>query len=203
HYILKLVDAYTTIQLAPRSRKNSLSLLFPSSYPFPTTTTAAQADVDEALVEITALVAACFNAPNSLTLDPSAIDVSEFLFNTLQVYKSVLACEAFPSSWLSVHIFHHKSAIRTLENLFSILVEFYLPHPDNGNEFNSDIWRTFLDTLLKLCSSDALAMETFPEQKRRTVWKIAGDVREVGADLLRRSWEALGWETNPEEIKRY
>ncbi len=51
--------------------------------------------------------------------------------------------------------------------------------------------------------SDALALETFPEQKRRAVWKIAGDVREQGADLLRRSWAAIGWETSQEDQRRY
>jgi hypothetical protein len=60
-----------------------------------------------------------------------------------------------------------------------------------------------LDALLKLVGSDALALETFPEQKRRAVWKIAGDVREQGAELLQRSWEALGWETSAEEKKQY
>ncbi len=54
-------------------------------------------------------------------------------------------------------------------------------------------------TLLQLVGSSSLALETFPEQKRRAVWKIAGDVREHGADLLRKTWEAIGWDTTPEE----
>ena len=33
--------------------------------------------------------------------------------------------------------------------------------------------------------------------------KIAGDVRELGADLLQRTWEAIGWETSPEDKAQY
>jgi hypothetical protein len=35
------------------------------------------------------------------------------------------------------------------------------------------------------------------------VWKIAGDVREQGADLLHSTWEAIGWDTTEEEHQRY
>jgi hypothetical protein len=35
------------------------------------------------------------------------------------------------------------------------------------------------------------------------VWKIAGDVREQGADLLRRSWDAIGWETSLGERRMF
>ncbi|PVI07271.1 hypothetical protein DM02DRAFT_357910 [Periconia macrospinosa] len=202
-YFPKLVDSYRAIQATPRHQKNNLSLLFPTSYPFPTRPTTVQTTFDEALIEISAVLSAMSNLPSIIHLDWPKEDIEGFLLSTLQVYMSILDGEAFPSSWLSVHIFHHKATMRTLEKLSGILMDSFLPHPDEADQFSTDLWRAFFDTLLKLVGSDALALETFPEQKRRAVWKIAGDVRELGADLLQRSWEAIGWETSPEEKKQY
>jgi dedicator of cytokinesis protein 3 len=203
-YIPKLVDSYRAIQAAPRQSKKALSLLFPTSYPFPSRPLANETtNFDEALVEIAAVLAAITSLPITMHLEMEKSDLAEFLFSALQVYLSILDGEAYPHSWLSVHIFHHRSTIRSLEKLSSILIDSFLPHPDEADQFNTELWRAFFDALLKLVSSDALALETFPEQKRRAVWKIAGDVRELGADLLRRSWEAIGWETSPEDKTQY
>lgn len=202
-YIPKLVDSYRAIQATPRQTKKTLSLLFPTSYPFPSRPATTQSDFDEALVEISAVLAAMSNLPTIIHLDWPKDDIAGFLFSALQVYISILDGEAFPSSWLSVHIYHHKATMRTLERFSGILMDSFLPHPDEADHFNTDLWRAFFDTLLKLVGSDALALETFPEQKRRAVWKIAGDVRELGADLLQRSWEAIGWETGPEDKKQF
>ncbi|KAF2470693.1 uncharacterized protein BDR25DRAFT_342964 [Lindgomyces ingoldianus] len=202
-YIPKLVDSYRAIQATPRPAKNTLSLLFPTSYPFHSRPTTIEATFDEALIEISAVLAAMSSLPTIIHLDWPKSDIADFLFSALQVYISILDCEAFPSSWLSVHIYHHKATMRTLEKLSSILIDSFLPHPDEADHFNTELWRAFFDALLKLVGSDALALETFPEQKRRAVWKIAGDVREHGADLLQRSWEAIGWETSPEDKKQY
>jgi hypothetical protein len=202
-YFPKLVESYRTIQASPRHAKNNLSLLFPSSYPFPSRPITSATVFDEALIEISAVLAAMSSLPSIIHLDWPRSDIADFLLATLQVYISILDCEAFPNSWLSVHIYHHKATMRTLEKLSNILIDSFLPHPDEADQFNTELWRAFFDALLKLVGSDALALETFPEQKRRAVWKIAGDVRELGADLLRRSWEAIGWETSPEDKKQY
>jgi hypothetical protein len=203
-HIPKLVDSYRVIQGVPRPPKKVLSLLFPSSYPFQTRPIADESgDFDEALVEIAAVLAAITSLPINLHFDMQRDELAEFLFSALQVYISILDAEAYPSSWLSVHIFHHKSTMRSLEKLSSILIDSFLPHPDEADQFNTELWRAFFDALLKLVGSNALALETFPEQKRRAVWKIAGDVRELGADLLRRSWEAIGWETSDEDKMQY
>jgi dedicator of cytokinesis protein 3 len=195
-YFPKLVDSYRAIQMTPRQKKSHLSLLFPTAYPFPSRPTTTEAAFDEALVEISAVLLAMSSHPSFIHLDWPKDDIESFLLSTLQVYMSILDGEAFPSSWLSMHIFHHKATMRTLEKLSGILMGSFLPHPDEADQFSTDLWRAFFDTLLKLVGSDALALETFPEQKRRAVWKIAGDVRESGAELLQRSWEAIGWETS-------
>ncbi|KAJ4368843.1 Deoxycytidine kinase 1 [Neocucurbitaria cava] len=202
-YMPKLVDSYRAIQSTPRPAKKTLSLLFPTTYPFQLRAATTEVPFDEAMAEISAVLAAMSSLPTLVHLDWPKDDIAEFLFSVLQVYISILDCEAYPSSWLSVHIYHHKATMRALEKLFNILLDSFLPLPDEADAFNTELWRAFFDALLKLVGSDALALETFPEQKRRAVWKIAGDVREHGADLLQRSWEAIGWETSAEDKSQY
>ncbi|KAF1925392.1 uncharacterized protein M421DRAFT_69871 [Didymella exigua CBS 183.55] len=202
-YMPKLVHSYRAIQSTARPAKKNLSLLFPTTYPFQARPTTTEATFDEALIEISAIIAAISSLPTMIHLDRQNEETAEFLFHVLQVYISILDCEAFPSSWLSVHIYHHKATMRALTKIFSILTDSFLPLPDEADQFNTELWRAFFDALLKLVGSDALALETFPEQKRRAVWKIAGDVREHGAELLQRSWEAIGWETSVEEKSQF
>ncbi|KAF3047962.1 hypothetical protein E8E12_001824 [Didymella heteroderae] len=202
-YMPKLVHSYRAIQSTPRPAKKSLSLLFPATYPFQTRPTTTEATFDEALVEISAILAAMSSLPTMIHLESQKEDTAELLFQVLQVYISILDCEAFPSSWLSVHIYHHKATMRALTKVFGILTDSFLPLPDEADQFNTDLWRAFFDALLKLVGSDTLALETFPEQKRRAAWKIAGDVREHGAELLQRSWEAIGWDASVEDKSQY
>ncbi|TGZ81339.1 hypothetical protein EX30DRAFT_273533 [Ascodesmis nigricans] len=204
-YIPKIVDSYRSIQLhGTRERRDSFSMLFPKTYPFPSKPISGDPIMfDEALAELSSILAAVSNIPTSLHLVLPEEDLAEFLMDALKVHMSILSCEAYPDNWLSVHIYQHKSTMRTLETLAGVLVESFLPHPDDADRFDMDLWQAFFSTLLRLVGSDALALETFPEQKRRAVWKIAGDVREHGADLLRRTWEAIGWETTQEEKQKF
>jgi len=206
-YIPKIVDSYRILQASGHGQRDSFSLLFPKTYPFPSKplllTETSGPVFDEALIELSAVLAAMSNIPSSLHLVLPEDDLAALLMDVLKVHMSILKCEAFPESWLSVHIYQHKSTMRTLENLAGILVDSFLPDPDDADRFNMDLWQVFFSTLLTLVGSDALALETFPEQKRRAVWKVAGDVREVGADLLRRTWEAIGWETSSDDKRRF
>ncbi|ROV86899.1 hypothetical protein VMCG_10879 [Cytospora schulzeri] len=202
-YIPKIIDSYLCIQTKPQQPKSGLSLLFPTSYPFPSKPTAEKIVAEEAIIELSAVLSALANSPSGMQLELTDDDLGLVLENTLHVHMSILQGEAFPPDWLSVHIYHHKSTMRTLQYLSSILLETFLPHPDEAETFNTELWKMFFTTLLKLVGSPSLALETFPEQKRRAVWKIAGDVREHGAELLRRTWEAIGWDTTPDEKQRY
>lgn len=203
-HIPKIIESYLAIQGVQLKPKNRLSLLFPTSYPFPTKPTASEVPFDEALIELSAVLSALSNSPTGMQLELADDDISVIVENTLRVHMSILQGEAFPANWLSVHIFHHKSTMRTLKYLAeTVLLDSYLPHPDEAENFSTDLWKMFFTTLLKLVGSPSLALETFPEQKRRAVWKIAGDVREDGAELLRRTWEAIGWETSADERQRY
>jgi hypothetical protein len=202
-YIPKIIQSYLVIQAVPKKPKDRLSLLFPTSYPFPSKPITEEAVFDEALIELSAVLSALSNSPAGMQLELAEDDLNVIVENSLRVHMSILQGETFPSNWLSVHIFHHKSTMRTLQYLAGILLESFLPHPDEAENFSTELWKLFFTTLLKLVGSPSLALETFPEQKRRAVWKIAGDVREHGAELLRRTWEAIGWETTMEERARY
>lgn len=203
-YIPKIIGSYLSIQATELKPKSKFSLLFPTTYPFPSKPITGEAVLfDEALIELSAILSAVSNSPNGMQLELAVEDLTTLLKNTLHVHMSILEGEAFPSSWLSVYIYHHKSTMRTLQYLASILLESFLPDPDEAEDFDTELWRMFFSTLLRLVGSEHLALETFSEQKRRAVWKIAGDVREHGADLLRRTWEAIGWETSPDERTRY
>ncbi|KAK4213620.1 hypothetical protein QBC37DRAFT_373865 [Rhypophila decipiens] len=202
-YIPKIIQSYLAILAVEQKPKNRLSLLFPTSYPFPTRPTTEEVKFDEALIELSAVLSALSNSPSGMQLELAEDDLNVIVENSLRVHMSILQGETFPSNWLSVHIFHHKSTMKTLQYLASILLDSFLPHPDEAENFDTELWKMFFTTLLKLVGSSSLALETFPEQKRRAVWKIAGDVREHGADLLRRTWEAIGWDTSSEERARY
>lgn len=202
-HIPNIIDSYLALQNAPKSTKTRFSLLFPTTYPFPTKPYSGNAEFDEALIELSAILSAISTLPAGLQLELAEDEMATLIEDTLHVHLSILQCQAFPSNWLSVHIYHHKSTMKTLEYLAGILLESFLPDPDDAESYNTELWKVFFTVLLKLVGSDALALETFPEQKRRAVWKIAGDVREHGAELLRRTWEAIGWETSPDERQRY
>ena len=204
-YVPKLVASYGALEQVDRTPKKTFSMLFPSSYPFPSKPSPTEIDVDEAMLEIAALLAAALTTQQRLYFDANQVDVPGVLLQALKVGQSILKGEAFPKSWLSLHVSHHRFAMSALERIFEVLVD-SLPDSDapdmqDAIEFDTEIWRAFFDTLFAAVSSSALAMETFPEQKRRAIWKIAGDVRETGADLIRRSWDAIGWETDEDSKK--
>jgi hypothetical protein len=201
-YSMKIVQSYRCIQAAETPKADSLTLLFPSTYPFLSKPVSNRTIFNENLIELAALMTE-FSTYVFLKQGNAEMDNAESLIVTMECSKSILSGEAFPRSWLTLHVYHHRAILNMLESIFTVLNERYLPSPDDADDFRTELWKTFLETLLKLVRSDALALETFPEQKRRAVWKIAGDVREQGAALLGRSWDAIGWETSPEEQKLY
>lgn len=201
-YIPKLSESYLALQKAPRTPRPVFSMLFPTTFPFPYKSTTQSQDVDEAMLEISALLASALSSDRKLCFDASQIDIPGVLLQALRVGQSVLSSEAFPRNWLSLLVSHHRCAITALERISEILIDalpdLYAHDSSEAYEFDTVIWRAYFDTLFAALGSPALAMETFPEQKRRAVWKIAGDVRELGAKLLKRSWDAIGWDTDEE-----
>ena len=201
-FLPKTVDSYCTLVSSARPEKELLSLLFPTTLPFPCRPAKTRQSFDETLLELSAVIGAICKMPPPINLPVFSSEVTDYVNAFLNAQKSVLNCEAYPKSWLSLHIYHHVSAMRGLEYLSNILTHAYLPPPDLAEKFDMELWKVFFETLLLLASSSSLALETFPEQRRRAVWKIAGDVRDIGARLMRHTWDAIGWE-NEEDNKRY
>lgn len=202
-YLYKAILSYRSL-LTPIEKKNDqLSLLFPTIYPFPSKPLLSPVAFDEALAELGALLATLAHTHTPKQGEGSSPQRTDMLYDGLDVIMSILSGAAFPKSWLSLYVFHHKSSFQMLETLFELMVVDYIPAPEDADDFGTELWSKYLLALLTLVRSDTLALETFPEQKRRAVWKIAGDVREQGAALLKRSWEALGWEASADEQKRY
>lgn len=202
-HIPKILDSYMAISAVEMKPRNRLSLLFPTSYPFPSKTTDNELDCDETLAELSAVLAAVSNSPAGMQLEMADDDLGITLENLLLVHLSILNGEAFPEDWLSVKIYHHKSTMRALQYISNFMLESFIPEPEEAETFNTDLWKLFFTILLRLVGSPALALETYPEQKRRAVWKIAGDVRESGAELLRTTWEAIGWDASSDERDQY
>ena len=203
-FMPKIVDSYRTIAAGPSESKNKLSLLFQAVYPFVSKSTNTEDVFDEALIELAALMSTISTAapPQAQSMNFHDQDLTTYIVSVMEVQTSLLESEAFPETWLSLNIYYHRSAMKILEYVSGILIQSFLPDPDHAEIFNMELWRAFFMTLLKLVGSETLALETFPEQKRRVVWKIAGDVRESGADLLRHSWEAIGWESKSRRFEK-
>ncbi|KAL2842776.1 hypothetical protein BJY01DRAFT_248929 [Aspergillus pseudoustus] len=202
-FMPKIVSSYYSIIPDGVDDTNYLSLLFSKSFPFQLKASKTSQKFDEVLVELSAIMAATAAIPNPKRPRLKGLELTNFLSQALEVHSSILNCEPYPESWFSIHVYNHRATVKSLEYLASLMIDKLLPAPDDAETFDTRVWESFFMTLLKVVSSDALALETVPEQKRRTIWKIAGDVREQGADLLHSSWEAIGWETTDEERERY
>lgn len=193
--------------------KTVISPLFPTSYPFPTKPIIGNDKsldgLDEILAEISAVlmtsairskygkVAGLFGSR------PTTYALSPLLTQSFDVYNSILSSEAFPTVWLNSHILVHKAIINHLATISEVMIQFYNPYPDEAESFDTNLWLSFFNLLLKTAGSDALAVEHLPPQKRRAVWRIAGDLRKKGAKVLQESWAAIGWPTAEQETKGY
>ena len=202
-YFIKAIESYHGLLMSDKTKNDQLSLLYPTTYPFPSKPLASPAAFDEAITELAGLLATLAGTRLPSLRVGAEIDHTDLLSPSLDVVMSILSGDAFPKEWLSLYIFNHKASLQILESLFEVMMTSCIPSIDDADAFDTELWSKYLLTLLTLVRSDTLALETFPEQKRRAVWKIAGDVRQQGAGLLKRSWEAIGWEASPEEQERY
>ena len=205
HLFFYVVGSYASLEASTSRSSSGLSLLFPTTYPFASKVShGGSLEVSEVLTELAAVLAHVIDGDLAGFARYDDPDITtRMVTDALNMCMSVLANGAFPSSWLSLRIYHHKSLLQMLDTLHVFMIARFLPPPDEADEFDTELWKSLFAAILGLVRSDALSLETFPEQKRRAVWKIAGDVREQGADLLKKAWEAIGWETNPDDQKRY
>ena len=202
-FMPSIVSSYCAIMIEGVDETEYLSLLFSKTFPFQVKSCKTQQKFDESLVELSALMAAISRVPEPKRPKLKGEELVGFISQAIEAHNSILNCEAYPENWLSIHIYNHRATVKSFEFLASIMTSKCLPAPDDADAFDTRLWESFFTTLLKVVSSDALALETFPEQKRRAVWKIAGDVREQGAALLHSAWTSIGWDTTEEEQERY
>ena len=202
-FLPAIVDTYAALAPQPRQKHWSLSLLYPSAYPFPEQVTNSADTFDETLLELSSLTAEIINIDPIPTRKWFLDRRTQYISRALQMVKTVLTDSTNPSSWLSLHVSQHSAALNILAYVAKEMESHYIPDPEDADSFDMGLWKSFFDTVLLLVSSPELTLESFSEQKRRAVWKIAGDVRQAGADLLRNTWNRLGWEATGDDERRY
>jgi hypothetical protein len=137
------------------------------------------------------------------------------LLQLFRVSTSILDNDAWPANWLNVNIMAHKVLVKMMDSVAALLEKRFIPGEDTSFQFNTELWREGFQVLLKLLSSDQLVIEEFSPQvvsftscpyhciltgviqRRRAVWRMAGDIRGEGAAILQQLWDALGW---PEDV---
>jgi dedicator of cytokinesis protein 3 len=129
----------------------------------------------------------------------SCLDIEgrdRFVSFVSQLFKmaiSILDNDAFPKTWLNVNVLAHKVLIKMMESVGALLEANFIPSQDSDYPFDASLWKEAFLVLLKLLSSDQLVIEEFSPQKRRAVWRLAGDIRGEGSALMLSLWQALGW----------
>ncbi|GJE96717.1 cytoplasmic protein [Phanerochaete sordida] len=189
---------------SPTTTPSSTPITFPESYPFallsqlpkslPASASSPKmynAGLGESAVVLLALA---LSSPKKFLLGifENVVDIegrdklTALLSKLFKVAGSILNNDAFPCNWLNVNILAHKVLIKIFDPVGTILEREYIPNEANGATFDPVIWREAFYVLLRLLSSEQL--------KRRTVWRLAGDIRGEGAAILLRLWQALGWQ---------
>uniref|UniRef100_A0A060T669 ARAD1B13552p n=1 Tax=Blastobotrys adeninivorans TaxID=409370 RepID=A0A060T669_BLAAD len=187
------------------------SPLFPKTHPFevrPIDSIVTDAVFDECLMEMgivfTLLVNIARYSEGSL-IDGSLTDeqLSEVAFNLLRACSAMLNSVAFPKTWISLLVLHHDTVLGCLDYLSVLMKRRFIPSPDDAEQFNPNLWYSFLSCILQLAGSEAIAVEYLPEQKRAAIWRISRDIRGRAAVLLRDVWESIGWMATEEDKARF
>ncbi|KAF8070275.1 C2 domain in Dock180 and Zizimin proteins-domain-containing protein [Lyophyllum atratum] len=219
------------IERSPTTSKAPIPVTFPESYPFSLLAYLPDAPRGPNNTPLPGEVVALFNPGLGetaivflvLILSSPTKHILDFLENSLEiegrdrfvsllshffnVATSILENDAFPKSWLNVNILAHKVLIKMMDPIAAMMEKEFIPPQESESEFDANLWRECLYMLLKLLSSDQLVIEEFSPQKRRAVWRLAGDIRGEGASILLTLWQALGWaehvSSNGEPAIRY
>ncbi|KAJ1032676.1 hypothetical protein NDA16_000699 [Ustilago loliicola] len=207
---------------APSTTPSPVPVIFPSSYPFPLVARRPQGNASVVhgpssrrnrrrdrteflhcgLVEISAVLMVLIVLSPRKHLSSFLEEerdlggdarVSKILFNFFEVATSILSYEAFPSTWLNLSIFSHQMVLKMADPLASVMVRHFIPSAERSETFDTTLWRSCLLMLLTLLSSDQLVIEQFKPQRRRAVWRLAGDIRGEGAQIFAKLWTSIGW----------
>ncbi|BEI88066.1 uncharacterized protein CcaverHIS019_0107840 [Cutaneotrichosporon cavernicola] len=129
-------------------------------------------------------------------LDMNNIDVvKETLSTSFDVLSSVIKFDAFPRQWLTLSGLAFTATVRYLEAVIQFLARGdFIPPIEEMDRFDVDLWTQLIELVCDFCASDELALEEQGLQHRRAAWIIAGDLRDDGAALLHKLWNAIGWQ---------
>ncbi|SPO22504.1 related to dedicator of cytokinesis protein 3 [Ustilago trichophora] len=207
---------------APSTTPSPVPVIFPSSYPFPLVAKRPQGNASVVngpssrrnrrrdrteflncgLVEVSAVLMVLIVLSPRKHLS-SFLDeerdlggderTAKILFDFFEVATSILSYEAFPSTWLNLNIFSHQMVLKMADPLASMMVRHFIPSAERSETFDTALWRSCLTMLLTLLSSDQLVIEQFKPQRRRAVWRLAGDIRGEGAQIFAKLWTSIGW----------
>lgn len=131
--------------------------------------------------------------------------VKDMLKNSFNVFDSIIHFEAFPNQWLTLCGLAFTAVVRYFDPVIAFLSrEDFVPPIEDMDRFDVELWTRCIELLCDLLSSPELALEEQGLQRRRAAWIIAGDLRDDGASLLRKLWNAIGWEAiDSRETSRY
>ncbi|CUA66609.1 Dedicator of cytokinesis protein 3 [Rhizoctonia solani] len=120
--------------------------------------------------------------------------LAKFMSLFFKVAISILHHDAYPTNWLNVNIMAHKVILKMADPVGVMLTREFIPDESHADQFDAALWYDALAMLMSLLASEQLVIEEFSPQKRRAVWRLAGDLRGEGANILLRLWQAIGWD---------
>ena len=120
---------------------------------------------------------------------------ADFMNNYFDVATSLLHNDAYPNTWLNFNVLTHQMVLKMIDPIADLLTAQFIPTApsQSPDSFDTTLWTAGLNALLTLLSSPQLVIEDFKPQRRRAVWRLAGDIRGEGAQIFARLWHAIGW----------
>lgn len=115
-----------------------------------------------------------------------------FLRELFQVCSAILEDKVYPEKWLNINVLAHRAVFKLAEIAGVVLERNFVPERQSGEPFGTLLWADFFTMLHRLLASPHLVIEDFPPQRRRVVWRLAGDIRGEGSRVLTRAWDAIG-----------
>ncbi|GAW01788.1 cytoplasmic protein [Lentinula edodes] len=218
----RLLDSYREF-MAPESvralertpsTKSIVPVVFPESYPFSLliylpqppsnskriTSEAHSFNPGLAEAAVVLLVLILSSPPKAISeFLESSLDIEgrdrfvALLSHFFTVSISILENECFPKTWLNINILAHQVLVKMMNPISTLLNHEFIPPQEAEATFDPSLWKEAFTMLLKLLSSEQLCIEEFSPQKRRAVWRLAGDIRGEGASIMLTLWQSLGW----------
>ncbi|ORX40680.1 hypothetical protein BD324DRAFT_654448 [Kockovaella imperatae] len=131
-----------------------------------------------------------------------AAGTAKILRSVFAFCRSILRSRAFPRQWLSMNLMFYSTMLGLLQAISDLLEDGFVPPISEMASFDQLLWTDCLELLCDFCGSEELALEDHAPQRRRAEWIIAGDLRDDGARLLMKLWNALGWPADSASAQR-